>query len=110
MAHPYPDDWDFYDLFIALAKQYRHRFSFIMSPPLGDASTLVCYNNVDDIRYTASDLTTVDGFENFIKRCAEPLIPELTERSQAQYTSVSHRKTGLNGCTSPDVVWPTYGT
>lgn len=89
VAHPHPDDWDFYDQFRKFAKQYRDRYSFLVSSPIRDTSTLVCYNNVDDVKHIASDVTLVGAFEEFIKMCAEALIPEMTRRNEAQYTSVS---------------------
>lgn len=89
VAHPHPDDWDFYDQFRKLAKQYRDRYSFLVSSPIRDTSTLACYNNVDDVKHIASDVTLVGAFEEFIKMCAEPVIPEMTRQNEAQYTSVS---------------------
>lgn len=88
MAHSHPDDWDFYDRFIALAKEYRDRFSFVVALP-SDPSPLVCYNNVDDVKHTTSDLASTGALEEFIKLCAEPLIPELTRDNKQQYTLVS---------------------
>ncbi|GAB1313682.1 Protein disulfide-isomerase [Madurella fahalii] len=89
MAHPQPDDWDFFDQFRSLANKYRDRFSFVAAPPIPDekTSTLVCYNNIDDEKRTVPDIMTVGALEKFIKMCAEPLIPELTRRNEAQYTS-----------------------
>ncbi|KAK4148812.1 protein disulfide-isomerase [Chaetomidium leptoderma] len=87
MAHPHPDDWNFYDQFRTLAQRHRDRVSFIVSPPIGDSSALVCYNNVDDVKHTASDLVTVGALEKFLKLCAEPLIPELTRRNEAHYAT-----------------------
>ncbi len=88
MGHPHPDDWDFYDRFRTLAKKYRDRFSFVVSGPISDTSALVCYNNIDDVKHTASDTTSVGAFDRFTKLCAEPLVPELTRRNEAHYTSV----------------------
>ncbi|KXX73302.1 Protein disulfide-isomerase [Madurella mycetomatis] len=89
MAHLQPDDWDFFDQFRSLANKYRDRFSFVVSPPIQDEKTsaLVCYNNIDDEKRRAPDIMTVGALEEFIKLCAEPLIPELTRRNEAQYTS-----------------------
>ncbi|KAK4239245.1 protein disulfide-isomerase [Achaetomium macrosporum] len=92
VAHPHPDDWDFYDRFRTLAKQYRDRYSFVVAPPVSDTSSAVaCYNNIDDVKRTASDLETEGALEQFIKLCAAPLIPELTTQNEAQYTSTGKR-------------------
>lgn len=91
VAHPQPDDWDFFDQFRSLANKYRDRFSFVVSHPIQDekTSTLLCYNNIDDEKHKAADLETVGAPDKFIELCAEPLIPELTRRNRARYTSVS---------------------
>ncbi|KAK3314454.1 hypothetical protein B0H66DRAFT_313472 [Apodospora peruviana] len=88
IAHPHPDDWDFWDRFKALAKHYRDRYSFILS--ISDSgkkkSEMVCFNNIDDLKHTASEVATVEALEEFVKVCAEPLIPELTRRNEGDYT------------------------
>lgn len=97
MAHLQPDDWDFFDQFRSLVNKYRDRFSFVVAPPIQDEKTsaLVCYNNIDDEKRRAPDIMAVGALEEFIKLCAEPLIPELTRRNEAQYASVSTWSCGL---------------
>ncbi len=99
MGYHHPDDWDFYDRFRTLAKKYRDRFSFVVTRPISGTSALVCYNNIDDVKHTASDTVSVGAFEKFTMLCAEPLIPELTRRNEAHYTSVGisvhHERRGL---------------
>lgn len=84
------DDWDFYDRFKALTKTYRDRYSFILSLAGGKKhSSLECFNNIDDVKHETFEIEAVDALENFVKLCSEPLIPELTRRNEAEYTSVS---------------------
>ncbi|KAK4159696.1 protein disulfide-isomerase [Cladorrhinum sp. PSN259] len=88
MLHPHPDDWQLEDRFVALANKYRLQYSFVMAPPFSKTeSAVVCYNNLDDLRHRAEDVESVHGLEDFISLCSEPLIPELTRRNEAQYTS-----------------------
>jgi protein disulfide-isomerase A1 len=88
MAHPHPDDSVLYRRFKDLAKQYRDRFSFVISSPIQASSALTCYNNLDDEKHGTSEVATVQALEDFVKLCSEPLIPELTRRNEAQYTAV----------------------
>ncbi|KAK0723297.1 thioredoxin-like domain-containing protein [Lasiosphaeria miniovina] len=86
MAHPLPDDWSLYERFKALAKQYRDRYSFVVSSPIQDTSALACYNNVDDEKHVTTEVATVQALEDFVKLCSDPLIPELTRQNEVQYT------------------------
>ncbi|KAK3988988.1 protein disulfide-isomerase [Cladorrhinum sp. PSN332] len=88
MAHPHPDDWQLEDRFVALANKYRLQFSFVMATPFSKTeSAVVCYNNLDDVRHRAEDIDSVHGLEEFVRKCSEPLVPELTRRNEGQYTS-----------------------
>ncbi|KAK4221781.1 protein disulfide-isomerase [Podospora fimiseda] len=88
MLHPHPDDWQLEDRFVALANKYRHQYTFVMATPFSKTeSAVVCYNNLDDVRHRAEDIESVHGLEDFVKLCAEPLIPELTRRNEERYTS-----------------------
>ena len=51
-----------------------------------------CVNNVDEEEHaiTATDLAAeVGALERFVRRCAAPLIPELTRRNEVEYSRVS---------------------
>ncbi|KAK0612783.1 protein disulfide-isomerase [Bombardia bombarda] len=92
VGHIHPDDDDLYDRFTRLAKQYHDRYSFIMSsapaadqPKSAQTSLLACYSNLDDTKFTTSETATVHALDEFIKLCAEPLIPELTRRNEGHY-------------------------
>ncbi|KAK4183791.1 protein disulfide-isomerase [Podospora australis] len=88
MMHPHPDDWDLYDRFMDIAKKYQEHHTFVIAPPFSKStSAVVCYNNLDDARHVAEDLTTDEGLDLFVQRCAEPLIPELTKHNEARYIS-----------------------
>ena len=90
MIHPHPDDWQLEDRFAALANKYRYQYSFVFATPFSKTeSAVVCYNNIDDVRHRAQDIESIHGLEDFVKLCSEPLVPELTRRNEAQYTSVS---------------------
>jgi len=80
------------DRFWTVAEQRHDQFSFGMSVAARvPQSVIVCYNNLDDMQHTAheEELATVDQLDKFIEKCSLPLIPELTRRNEAQYTSVS---------------------
>ncbi|KAK3684074.1 hypothetical protein B0T22DRAFT_520548 [Podospora appendiculata] len=90
VSHAHPDDWPFFERFTALANRYRDRYTFLRSPsPNGGshtASSLSCYNNLDDERHATTAIETVDALDAFVSLCAAPLIPELTRRNEARYT------------------------
>lgn len=72
----------------ALAKQYRDRYSFGIGPAARETSTIVCRNNEDGEEHTLNELWRVEAYENFVRMCSEPLIPELVRRNEEYYTMV----------------------
>ena len=89
VAHLTPDDENLSQRFESVANKYRDRFSFgateIPAPPAG----IGCYNNVDNIQTSTSELSTAESLLDFVKRCSAPLIPQLTRRNELQYLKVS---------------------
>lgn len=83
-----------------LADRYSDRYSFVKSPPSADKSTslLNCFNNLDGVNHTMSDLSSVHAMENLVSICATPVIVELSTRNELQYLGVSglaiHRSYG----------------
>src|SRR3569833_157406 len=78
-----------YDNYKSLANRYRDRYSFgIHSKAAKDKSTIRCRNNLDEEEHTLDELWRVVGFENFVRLCTEPLIPEITRRNEERYSSV----------------------
>ena len=89
VAHPHPDDWALEESFKAVAQEYRDRYTFIAkSSSQQTKSRLECFNNVDDERKETTETGKVNAVENFVKKCGEPLIPELTRRNERMYTGV----------------------
>jgi hypothetical protein len=99
-----PDDWDFYDAFRSVAKQYRRFFSFLMGPPAEDKSTLVCYNNLEGFKRTASDPITLSSIKRFVELCSSSTVPVLTKRNAIIYRSVGIDPTGRQHIRSPNAL------
>lgn len=77
------------DRFRALAAHYRDRYSFGLSRVTGSEPPLVqCYNNIDGASFRTAELAQHGALETFLKKCAAPLIPELTRRNEGDYLKV----------------------
>ncbi|KAK0625074.1 hypothetical protein B0T17DRAFT_260621 [Bombardia bombarda] len=89
--HNEDDDARLLHRFIALADKYRDRFSFaIMSSghvSQTQQSTLTCYNNLDGLQHSITDLASPASLEAFVTTCATPLIPQLTRRNEMSFYS-----------------------
>jgi hypothetical protein len=85
------DDHALQDIYVDVAHQYRDRHSFALGPASAQSSSLQCINNADQeqISTTGAQLSNLAAIENFVKQCAQPLIPELTRRNEAEYMRVS---------------------
>ena len=85
-----PDEASLYEeRYRLLAEQYRDRFSFAIRAPSRRQSSIICRNNVDDEKYTLSELSLVGALEELILRCATPLIPELSRKDIAEIGQVA---------------------
>ncbi|KAH6680019.1 hypothetical protein F5X68DRAFT_263695 [Plectosphaerella plurivora] len=72
--------------FRELAARYSDRYSFGMSRgPATDTGVVQCYNNLDGAYSRTNELEQHGSLEAFVKKCATPLIPELTRRNEGEY-------------------------
>lgn len=78
--------------FRAAAARYRDRFSFAVvesnSGTTHRPSSVACYNNLDDLQHSTSELESQEPLESFIKLCSTSLIPEMTRRNELSFYEV----------------------
>jgi len=72
-----------------LAKRYWDQYLFILTDPIQPHPVLQCINYIDEDEHTTAELGALNSMEEFIKKCAAPLIPVLTRKNEAEYSSVS---------------------
>ena len=92
IGHIAPGESSIQQRFQDLAEKYHDRLSFALSSDFGNEPVLGCYNNVDDVQRSTSELGGVDALDKFVKICSTPLIPELTRRNELELMSVSNLK------------------
>ncbi|KAK3348889.1 hypothetical protein B0T25DRAFT_609157 [Lasiosphaeria hispida] len=85
VAQSAPGDTSLGGRFTTVAEKYRDRYSFAVSSDASQLSTVICYNNPDDLQRSTTELASPASLEAFIKLCAMPLIPELTRRNEITY-------------------------
>lgn len=74
--------------FSKAAEQFRDRYSFAIRHRKGHGASLECQNNINFEQLSVTDLTNALAIENFVKQCAQPLIPEFTRRNELEYSKV----------------------
>jgi protein disulfide-isomerase A1 len=77
--------------FKTIASQFRDRASFGSLDTLG-STTVTCYNNRDEQKFTLSDLTAVDALPKLVESCMTPLIGEFTRANEIKYLQVRSRE------------------
>ncbi|KAK1760233.1 hypothetical protein QBC47DRAFT_448781 [Echria macrotheca] len=74
--------------FEAQAKKYRDRYTFGITSDTRDGGRIECYNREDEMHHVLEvkeiGLVPSEGIETFVKKCATPLIPELTRRNEME--------------------------
>ncbi|KAH8157953.1 hypothetical protein CIB48_g10294 [Xylaria polymorpha] len=70
--------------FEAIASQYQDRASFGSIDTEG-ITTIVCYNNRDEQKFTLTDLTAIDALPKLFESCTAPLIGEFTRGNELKY-------------------------
>ena len=68
-----------------LGEKYRDRYIFGLVAAASSEpqeSRVHCFNNIDGIRHASSDFSRPSSLEVFVKKCAEPLIPQMTRRNE----------------------------
>ncbi len=71
-----------------VAKTYHDRYSFAVSDEPVKKSTLTCYNNVDGMQSSTTDLAHIGKLVSFVKNCAKPLIPDMWIRNEMELYKV----------------------
>lgn len=74
--------------FSKAAAQFRDRYSFAIRHRKGHGASLECQNNINFEQLSVTDLTDALAIENFVKQCAQQLIPEFTRRNELEYSKV----------------------
>ena len=90
IAHVNPRDEHVTTAFKAIASQFEDRASFGLKDTEG-ITTVECFNNRDEQKFTLSDLTAVDALSKLIKSCSAPLIGEFTRANELEYLQVRAR-------------------
>ncbi|KAI0401511.1 thioredoxin-like domain-containing protein [Xylaria palmicola] len=70
--------------FQTIAAQYQDRASFGSRETTG-TTTVMCYNNKDEQRFTLSDLTAINALPKLVESCLTPLIGEFTRANEMKY-------------------------
>ncbi|KAI0804876.1 hypothetical protein GGR55DRAFT_657580 [Xylaria sp. FL0064] len=70
--------------FRAIASQFQDRATFGVADTVG-TTTVECYNNKDEQKFTLSDLTAIDALPKLVKKCMVPLIGEFTRANEMEY-------------------------
>ncbi|KAI8634504.1 thioredoxin-like domain-containing protein [Xylariaceae sp. FL1651] len=84
IAHLNPQDEQIRTAYETIATQFRDRASFGLIETAG-ATTIVCYNNKDEQKFTLSDFTPIDALPNLVQSCSESLIGEFTRANEMKY-------------------------
>lgn len=94
VGHIAPDDkalgW-----FHEAAVRYHDRFSFAVVVESNRVTThhplsVTCYDNLDDLQHSITELESRELLESFIKLCSTPLIPEMTRRNELSFYEVPY--------------------
>lgn len=70
-----------------IASQFQDRVSFGFVDTTG-TTTVECYNNKDEQKFTLSDLTAIDSLPKLVNSCMAPLIGEYTRANELEYLQV----------------------
>ncbi|KAI0469366.1 hypothetical protein F4859DRAFT_487936 [Xylaria cf. heliscus] len=84
IAHVNPRDEHVVTAFETIASQYQDRASFGSIATEG-ITTIVCYNNKDEQKFTLSDLLAIDALPKLVDSCMAPLIGEFTRGNEMKY-------------------------
>jgi len=87
IAHVNPRDEHVAAAFKTLASRFRDRATFGLVPAA--TSTVACYNNRDEQKFTVSDFSAVNALDRLFESCTAPLIGEFTRASEMRYLQVS---------------------
>ncbi|KAJ8121305.1 hypothetical protein ONZ43_g2210 [Nemania bipapillata] len=79
-----PRDEHISTTFKTIASQFQDRASFGSLDTAG-STTVTCYNNKDEQKFTLSDLTAVDALPKLIESCMTPLVGEFTRANEIKY-------------------------
>lgn len=91
IAHIAPGDQNLEERFTETAEQLRDRYSFAVGTAPAGGSSVGCVNNVNGEQRSITDLSNVGAIEHLVKLCAQPLVPELTRRNEAEYSRARAR-------------------
>ncbi|KAI0856893.1 thioredoxin-like domain-containing protein [Xylaria cubensis] len=84
IGHINPRDEHVATILKAIASQYQDRASFGSVQTEG-TTTIVCYNNRDEQKFTLSDLTAIDALPKLLESCMASLIGEFTRANEMKY-------------------------
>ncbi|KAI0198830.1 thioredoxin-like protein [Astrocystis sublimbata] len=84
IAHVNARDEHIANAYEKLAAQYSDRASFGSTDTEG-ATTVECYNNRDEQKFTLSALTAIDALPKLVDSCLAPLIGEFTRGNEMDY-------------------------
>ncbi|RYC53787.1 hypothetical protein CHU98_g12423 [Xylaria longipes] len=84
IAHVNPRDEHVTAAFRTIASQYQDRASFGSIDTEG-ITTIVCYNNRDEQKFTLSDLTAINALPKLVESCMAPLIGEFRRGNEMNY-------------------------
>ncbi|KAI0512913.1 hypothetical protein F5B22DRAFT_613743 [Xylaria bambusicola] len=84
IAHVNPRDEHIATALRAVASQFEDRASFGLVDTAGTTS-VECYNNRDEQKFTLSDLTAIDAITKLTQSCIAPLIGEFTRANELDY-------------------------
>lgn len=87
VAHINPRDEHIVTTFKTTASQFRDRASFGSVDTAG-TTTVTCYNNRDEQKFTLSDLSAIDALSKLFESCATPLIGDFTRANEMKYLQV----------------------
>lgn len=84
VAHMNPRDEHIVTAFKIMASRFRDRASFGSVDTAG-TTTVTCYNNRDEQKFTLSDLSAIDALSKLFESCTTPLIGEFTRANEMKY-------------------------
>ncbi|KAI1124157.1 thioredoxin-like domain-containing protein [Nemania abortiva] len=79
-----PRDGHLTTAFKTIASQFRDRASFGSLDTAG-ATTVACYNNRDEQKFTLSDFAAINALPKLVESCMTPLIGEFTRANELKY-------------------------
>lgn len=94
IAHMNPRDEHIVTAFKTMASQFRDRASFGSLDTTG-TTTVTCYNNRDEQKFTLSDLSAIDALSKLFESCNAPLIGEFTRANEMKYLQVCSQALSL---------------